>query len=228
MHNRAMTLVELVLAISLTAVIGLAVAGVAFGISHAQASTESLTDSIQSGRTGIMRVDAQVRKARLVLATDSNTLSLWMGDLNGDLKLNLDEIVQVTFSNTGTNTNAVASAPRGTLQLRQLNFAGVSDGTKAALNVPKTLSDLSTTGKINALLNQTTYSSYLVTTTVATNVQSLSVVPDLAAPFARRVLLQVKLGGGDQQINLTDSAMMRADATGNVSLVASVPVLTLN
>ena len=80
------TLVELVMAISITTIIGLAVAGASMALSTAHAHSESRYGSIETARSAMRRIQSSLRAAALVTYVHSNghKLGYWAGDENED------------------------------------------------------------------------------------------------------------------------------------------------
>jgi len=94
--KKAFTLAELLMALSLTAVIALAAATLAGALSSAREQTDAMAGAIQSGRAAMMNLDASLRKARLVTAAEANSLVIWTGDANEDERINVNELVLLT------------------------------------------------------------------------------------------------------------------------------------
>ena len=71
-RRKAFTLVEMVMAISITAITGLAVAGVTVALSNAHAHSETFYQSLRTGHFVMHRLQNGLRCARLVTATNNN------------------------------------------------------------------------------------------------------------------------------------------------------------
>lgn len=215
--HKGFTLSELVLAVSITAVIGLAVVSVAVALSHAHSHSDVMTESIQSARAGMLSMEASIRRARLVAGMDTGTVVLWLGDAYEDKQINLDELVVVRYL-----------PDNDTIEHWQVIFPeGMSEATLSALNVTRTLAQAGDPSAVLDLMSQTIYADSLSTRVLATGVDDFQAVMDAAPPFSRIVLLRVAVGPPDQRIKLTNAARLRADAVDSVEMVEGVPVLNL-
>ena len=208
-HN-AFTLVELLLSMTVMSVIGLAIAALSVAIGDGYAASEGYYDALQCGRNTMRRIETNSRKAKLIVASSSNSVVFWAGDTNGDGLINLDEIKTVTFNSAANEIDEVA-----------VNFGNAPN--KAALNVNVPLANLST---VAAALAVQQASTYCVTTPLASNVSNVQVQVSPAAPLATRLDLQFTLGSGEQKLTLNDTAHLRADSTSHVGQNGSTWVLT--
>jgi len=204
---RAFTLIELMLALSVMSVIGLTVGSVAVALSHAQSHTDALTESIQSGRSGLLAIQSYVRRAKLVTAVETNGLVVWLGDANEDGKINVSELAMIAYD----------SASRQVV-VSELSFPDTLPGAmREALNIPRTLASVDDNDKVAREFDRGLYVGYLAKTPLATNVEQFEVVTDEAPPLSRLVGLRITVGAAaDRQITLTSSVRLRADATADV------------
>jgi hypothetical protein len=209
-ERNAFTLLELVMSLSMMSIIGLSVAGLSVAVGDGYVASEGYYDALQSGRNTMMRIEATVRKAKLIIASTGNSVTFWAGDTNADGLINLDEIKTVTL-NTAT----------GEIDEIAVNFGNAAN--KAALNVTVPLSSLST---VSASLAVQRGSTYCVTTPLVTGVSDFQVKVSPAAPLATRLDLQFTLGAGQQKLTLNNTARLRADATSRVGQVGNTWVLT--
>lgn len=212
----AFTLTELMMAMAITSLIGLSVVSVAGVLSHAHSHTDSIVEAIQSGRLAMMRMDADIRKAGLITATNGDELAFWTGDANEDQQINVDEIVLIQ-----------ATAAQTIERLQVVFPDSMSAELRDALNVPKSLAELADTDDVRDLLEEATYSAYLCRHVLAADVSSFEVVTDADPPMSRLVLMRLATGQATQQISLTNSARLRADKTGSIEWSEGVPVLNL-
>jgi len=208
---------ELVLALSITAMIGLAVGGLAAGLSYAYSHTDSLAEAVQSGRATMMSMEAILRKSKLVTAVGSGALVAWMGDTNSDRSINLDELVLVEHQQGA-----------GTVEQWQVVFPD-SMGTvlRRLLNRRLSLSAVSDPATVRRLMSRPIYSRYLSRVVIGTGVQDFEVATDRAAPLCRLVLLRLSVGQGAESISLSSAVRLRADLTGSVRKVKGSYVLDL-
>ena len=215
--RKAFTLPELLMAMAITAVVGLAVVTVTFALSNAQAHAGVRSDAIQSARAGMVRIEAVLRKCKLVTGGDGGSMVCWMGDRNDDGAINLDEIIVIRHL-SGSRV----------VELRQVSFPDtLAPDIVTALNQSRTLAGAANTAGVSSLMDQAIYNSYLMTVVLATEVEDLQIVPDAARPFSRLVLLRLTAGSAGRQITLTNSAVVRAPAVDSIEMVDGVPVLRL-
>ena len=214
----AFTLTELLVAVSITAVIGLSVAGLAVSLSHAQTRSDVMNDCIQSARTAMLGMEATIRRARLLTGAEEERAVAWLGDANEDAAINLNELVLICHR----------SGP-GTVEQWQVIFPdGMPPGRLAALNVARSLSEAGDVDGIRTLMSQPLYRHYLSQRVLATNVVDFRLATDAAAPFARLAALRLAVGPADQRLKLTNAVRLRADAVDCVEMIGDVPVLHLD
>ncbi len=218
-YQTAFTLAELLMAMTIAVMIGMSVVMVTAALSNAQAGTDSMIEAISSGRYAMMSIDADVRKAGLITAVGSGEMVVWTGDENADEQINIAEVVLIQYD-----------AGNQTVERLGVVFPdSMPPGQLAALNVSCTLEEVTDTGDVRNLLTQPKYSKYLAQRTLAVDVSSFEVVTDEAPPMSHLVLLRLAVGQQQdgQQITLTNTAHLRADATGCVSFVKGAPTLDL-
>jgi len=215
--KKAFTLAELLMALSLTAVIALAAATLAGALSSAREQTDAMAGAIQSGRAAMMNLDASLRKARLVTAAEANSLVIWTGDANEDERINVNELVLLTSQPASQTVERWEVFFPDSLSLKLLD----------SLNVRRDLAEVNAVSDVTALLGRAVYQPYLIKTILATDVVDFQVVADQAAPLSRLVLLRLRVGPTGQQIALTNSARLRADMVDRVAVIHDEPVLDL-
>jgi type II secretory pathway pseudopilin PulG len=208
---RAFTLVEILLATAILAVIGLAVAGMAIALTDGYIASEGYADAIQCGRNSIRFIESVAHKAKVVTAASSNSVVFWAQDTNGDGQINLDELTMITYD----------SSSRELRQVAVVFPAGLPN--KSALNVNEPLSAVVDARAVAGILAA---SSYNTTTTLAGDVRSFNVTVSPAAPLSTRVNLEITMGSGQQTLSLDASASLRSDKTSNVGQVNGLWVLT--
>jgi type II secretory pathway pseudopilin PulG len=207
------TLLELTIAMTITAVTGLSVAGVAMVLGETSDSGQDFYQSLQTGRITVMKIQAIIRGAKLVTASTSTSLVLWADDANGDGQINLSETVVLTFD-----------AESGEIRFYRVVFPQTMDSTtKQALDVTKPLVDIM---NLSGVTDTVTGNAHNDLTVLATDVTAfrLSVWP--AVPLTRLVRFQLTVGTGSSAVTLRSAASTRAGATGRVQVVDSEYVLT--
>jgi prepilin-type N-terminal cleavage/methylation domain-containing protein len=142
-HQSGLTLLELMLALAITGVIGLGVATMLLATSQGTASRTDLRAAVVKHKTLTGRFDASVRGSTMVLAHGSNYLVLWTGDTNGDGLPRLSELRRVEW-NTTANANTIVSykapstlaAASDTAYALSDNFATITSALKGTSNFP--------------------------------------------------------------------------------------------
>lgn len=102
-RSSAFTLVELVLAAGITALIGVAIASLFFAVSYGTASRNDMRALVPRQRTITARLDASIRSSKMVLALGSNYVVLWMADTNSNSAPNLSEIRRIEFDSASSS-----------------------------------------------------------------------------------------------------------------------------
>lgn len=201
--GRAFTLVELTLAMSILALIGTTVVAAAFAVSSAQASTDKLGDNVHAGRSSMVRIERLIRQAQLVSGGQADSLSLWMGDTDGNGRINADETVYLVYL---SNERVV--------RMRRIQFPDIIEPVlKAVLNVEMTLTESADPCMLDMLV---ACLSYVTETDVAAEVDHFEFRYAPAAPLARTVSMLGRFGTGADSVSLNTTVRLRRDATDNV------------
>ena len=205
--ERGFTLVELVMSISIAAIVGLAVAGAAAALSAAHSQGDEFYRSLKSGRFAVNRIQNDLRRARLVLASDAANLVYWAGDANSDRQVNVAEIGLLSYS-----------ADSDQLCLEGVVFAdSMAQETRAALNTNVSLSEVATVEDATTLIRET-YAAYQVEHLLANEVVSFSLKMDTDAPLTKLVGIVIEIGAHGSPRKFRSATRLRADATGSVGI----------
>jgi hypothetical protein len=201
--SSGMTLVELMLALSLATLIGLAITSMTVAVADAQKTTSDLNDSTQAARCSMVGVERLVGGARLVSEGDANSLSLWMGDLNGDGQVNADETIYLTYY-----------PAQRVLRSRYIKFPGnINPAYKTLINVELALSQSAVADVLDALIG---CGPYIHENDVAVDVDSLEFKLMPAPPLTESVVISGRFSVSGQTVSLNTTVRLRADATSNV------------
>ncbi|MEM9345269.1 MAG: hypothetical protein AAGB26_01500 [Planctomycetota bacterium] len=84
MHRRGLTLLELLLALAGTAVIGTAVTAMLTGVAYGTTADKDMRSLITRQMALRARVEAEIRESRMVLDSGSDYVILWSGDSDDD------------------------------------------------------------------------------------------------------------------------------------------------
>jgi len=192
------TLAETVMAISMTVVVGLAVAGMTAALSNVQANSERYYKHLHNGRAGTNRLQATLRKARLVTAASDDALILWATDVRDPGQINVSEIVGV-----------YRDAATGQLIERSVVFPdSLSQVTRAALDMVIPLSDVTDITAVDDPMEPPQYDLQRV---LAHDVDSFKVYCDTPAPRTRMVKFTLTVGENAEAVEMTAGATLRAD-----------------
>lgn len=91
-HRLGLTLVELLLALAITALIAAAVSGMLVAVTYGSESDRDMRSAVVRNKVIQSRLSAAIRGAAMVLEMGSDHLVLWMGDADGNGMPNLAEI----------------------------------------------------------------------------------------------------------------------------------------
>ncbi|MBI1337601.1 MAG: hypothetical protein GC164_11630 [Phycisphaera sp.] len=90
--RRGMTIFELLIALSATALIGMAIASMLFATTHGTESSKDMRVLVVKERTVTGRLAAAIRSSKMILSSGGDYMVLWMYDTDGSGKPNRDEI----------------------------------------------------------------------------------------------------------------------------------------
>ena len=206
MHRcrRGFTLAELVLALAITTVIGLAVTGVAAAVSNFNQRAEAYYEYLQSGRVAAVRLEGMMRPALLITAASGDKMVVWTNDATDAGKINVSEVTKI-FLDTST---------RQLMQRTTVFPDSLSTATKTALDTSLALSTLTSA---SVATSPPPYVQYDATSILARNVQSFVVYPDTPAPLTRLLKFKLVVGADGQTVTQYGAVMLRAPSTAKVS-----------
>jgi len=211
-NGRAFTLAELVLAMAITTVIGLAVTGVAAAVSNINGRAEAYYEYLQSGRVAASRLEELLRRARLVTVASDSKMVVWTSADADEDDINLSEVTKV-YLDTET----------GQLMQRTTVFPNtLTEGEKEALDTSLPLSDLTSASAADA---EPPYAQYDVTRVLARNVQAFQVYPDVPGPLTRILKFRLVVGADDQSVTQYGAVTLRAPSVSRVSVAEGLYVL---
>jgi len=202
---RAFTLAELVMAVSITAVIGLAATGVAVSLSSLNEHSEEYYRHLQTGRVASVRLQQTLRRALLVTAGTDDSLVVWACDDNDNGQINLSELVEIHYDPVTDELFELAlSLP-----------AEMSEASRSAIDIEMSLADV-----IQAAANDETvldmFAQYAARRVLARDVQAFSVRCDEPTPMTRLVSFRLSIGSGARVAQTSGAATLRAHRTAYV------------
>jgi hypothetical protein len=168
-----LTLVELIMALSSTALIGMAIVSMLFAVNAGTADRNDNRLLLAKHKLASTRLDASIRSAKKVLASGSGYVVLWMSDSRVNSLPNLSELRRIEYdSSTKTLksykavfpsswTAAAITAADTTYQLTD-NFATTTAALKGTSTFPSETWCSSVSGLTVTLDNATAQSAKLV------------------------------------------------------------------
>jgi prepilin-type N-terminal cleavage/methylation domain-containing protein len=93
--DEGFTLVELLVALTVTAIVLSAVVTLAYAMSAANDSTDDTSEKQAHLRYTTLRITELVRHSKLICSTPGDDFAIWRADGNGDGQINLNELVYV-------------------------------------------------------------------------------------------------------------------------------------
>ncbi len=95
--QQGFTVIELLIAASLMAVVGVVLVGATIGFTNAYRNSQDYYHCLQSGRVNMFHLEDTVRKGLLVVYADEHALWVWREDTTGDGLMNLSETSLFTW-----------------------------------------------------------------------------------------------------------------------------------
>ncbi len=108
--RRGMTLIELLLAMMITAMVGAAIAGMLAAVSYGTDSSKDIRSLVARNKALSARVSAAIRGSKMVLDQGDNYLVLWMNDDDDNGVPSLLELRRINFD-PGTGELSSYTAP---------------------------------------------------------------------------------------------------------------------
>jgi prepilin-type N-terminal cleavage/methylation domain-containing protein len=190
-ENSGFTLVELLMAMTLTGIILAAVATLAFALGSANDSADDLSEVQSRIRYTTIRLGELVRNCKLICSNNGTEIVLWRADDNGDNKINPGEIVYIDTGSSNHQIRILSFSPTGAVAFATTTIAALgAGGTKAVL-----IANCSP--------------SY---TTLMNNCSYVTFTTDTAAPFSKRLNLFFGVQQNGIVQNYQCSEFLRAQA----------------
>jgi type II secretory pathway component PulJ len=214
--RKAFTLAEVVMATLVTAVIGLAVTGVALSLSNLNEHSEQYYRYLQSGRVASARLQETLRRAHLVLVGSGDLLILWAADDNGDGQINLAELVDI-YRDDDTGELIERSIVLGD---------STSEAARDAVSTAVPLQDV-----MQAVDRWRTPLAAgapwpAARRVLARDVMEFTVQCDEPTPMTRMVSFRLTTGRGQRVVRTGGAATLRADRTAYVGLDDQTHILS--
>ena len=202
-RGRGFTLAELVLALAITTVIGLAVTGVAAAVSNLNQRAEAYFECLQNGRVAAAKLETMLRPALLITAASGSNMVVWTNDTADVGKINVSEVAKIFLDTTTKKLVLRTTVYPSTLTASQIT----------GLDKPINLNDLVSA---SVATSAPTYVQYDVVSTLACNVQSFAVYPDVPGPLTRLLKFKLVISVGGQTVTQYGAVTLRAPSTSKV------------
>jgi prepilin-type N-terminal cleavage/methylation domain-containing protein len=210
-RSTGFTLPELMISISIMAVVGLSTGAIARVLSGSYSQSQNHYSAIQNARTGMLRVASEVRKAKLVIAAQGSQLMLWQEPCGDDGYINVSELRCITSDGNHISVCRIVFPGWWPAFLREVMDSQLS--LQPLLDNPA--------GWIDWIQS----SPYAQKTALADDITSFDVAADTAAPMSTLVTVHVTAGHGASAHGLRSTVLLRDDKTGSVARVLGAYVL---
>ncbi len=213
-QRKGLTLAELVMAIAVTAVIGLVISGVSVALTNAYASTQNFYKCLSSARSAMINIQAAIKDAKLVTLMGDGSMVLWTADMNSDGAINLSELTVLKRDSESNRINEYSiSYPES-----------FTKDMKKALDSKLTLAEAMQASIISTITN----SQYAQTQTLAQDATAFSVSADVQAPLTTLVKIELAVADEtDEGVTLRSAASLRAPFTEYVGIADGEYVVNL-
>ena len=211
-----MTLAEIVVGMTVTTIIGLAVASLSQALGSAHDHGETCYQAIETARGAMRRIQRCLQGAQLIPAVDASgrRLLYWTGDENADKRINVSELVLLVYV---IETKEMVE--------RQVVFpSDMAQATRDALDEELTLQECTNLLVMGPRIKSDLYCRTLL---LGTNVWKVQFVATPPAPLSTLAGVQITMGEGDQDLRLRSAVSLRADQTEYVGTAADDWVLSL-
>ncbi len=196
--RRGLTLVELILAMTITAMACVAIAATMKATANTWEANQQDDQTLTSARIAIRRLKTIVSNAKLFGHRSVNELVLWAGDENGNFQIEYTECVMIRYDPATDQ-----------LQLLDIYFPPATPQANIdARNVTFVFADFSAP-QVLTLLNA---DAYVRTRILADNVVSFTVSTIGQASYMRTAMFSFRLGQDDPSQQFDTVASMRSPA----------------
>ena len=203
--TRAFTLAELVMAMAIMSIIGLAVVGMTMALTDAQEYSGDFYRNVQIARNSMRYLQRAVQKANLVTAVDSDSLAYWLEDTNDNGGINATEIRLIAFES-------------GDRELAEYKIEFPSEWSqflKDLMDSEISLEWVTDMSNVESMRS----SSYVVRRVLATEAASAAFSASPGPPLTKLLQTEVTIGQGDRRVVLRGAAALRADWVGHVGTI---------
>lgn len=209
--RRAFTAVELIVAISITAMIALSAAGVSMVLSRAYADSRQSYSSLQTARSVIMRIRREISQAKLITSVTPGTVVYWQADLNGDGQINISELAVIEFD-----------SEQQLLLAHKVVFPDSMDAdTQAAFDVKVPLQNAVNSTVENLIRNNIRSVSRIL----GTGITSFTATATPDCPRAQLLSVRIATGHGISAVIMQTAVAVRASRIWDIAMADGQYVL---
>jgi hypothetical protein len=200
-------LLELLLGMSITAVIGLSAAGVSRALSAKYTQGEDYYTSLQSTRIAMLRLRNLLQGSHLVTEATNTRLMMWYEPPGGDGQINLSELILIQYT----------SSDQTLCQYQVVFPVTMPPAQRLLLDTQIPLGNM--VEQPDSWASTVRNNAYTQTTVLAGNIASFRAVADDSAPLTKMLSLYLTSGTGNGLFSLRGAACLRGDRTGRVGIV---------
>lgn len=197
-QRNALTLVELLIAMVITAMIGMSVVGVSVVLSNAHAASEADYDNTQIARMTLNRLTHLLQRAKLVTSVGSDHIIYWAEDANDDGQIQFTELGVVKYDKAS-----------GTLTANRVQMSGQSNPMDFKMPLSTVMS--------NSTLSTVQNSVYCDSRLLAENVRAFEVSAFPPCPEASLITLKITVSQDGRELTLRSAANLRADMLDEIA-----------
>lgn len=201
----AFTLAELVVAMAVLLVTGLAAASVAVALSNLHEHSEDYHRFLESAQVASVRLPAALRRASLVTAAADDALVLWVEGSTKDGQINVSEVLKVYLDEV-------------THQIVERSYVfpeSLTQEAREALDYPQELSEVDDAAICES---GNLYPQYDTMRVLATEVREFHVQCSPAPPKTRIVEFELVVGEGINAVRIRGAAKLRADKVSQLAV----------
>ncbi len=207
----AFTLLEVMLAIAVIAVMGLSIAGVSMALSTAYENSQDQYQCTQAGRIVMLRLEQTFRQAHLITDAAGSSVILW-SDANADGDINISELTALMWSSRSQ-----------TLMRYRIQFPESWSEYRKALYDTKLPLSVAT---FKNMARSPYFRLYREETLLAEQVENFAIGLSPAVPLTTAASIEMTITKDQGSLALRSGASLRADQTHRVQPSGGGYVLT--
>lgn len=188
-YNSGFTLVELLVSLTMSAVILTAVATFAYAVGTADDASKQKKQQQVQMRFATLRISELIRSSRLICGVTGDDIALWRSDDNGDGQINVSELIYIENVDHGSGIRLVEFSSHTMYE-----------------DIVVELGDI-TSGSLKSWLKDNYDESY---TLLVSDCDGVWFLTDLSPPWSRFASIQFRLLADDTNAKYQISAALRS------------------